>query len=64
MGLEVTAEGVETAACSALLESYGCDLVQGYLISPPLPAEELMDWKRDHDHRQLRYQALHARGAE
>ncbi|MGH8503333.1 MAG: putative bifunctional diguanylate cyclase/phosphodiesterase [Gammaproteobacteria bacterium] len=64
MGLEVTAEGVETGVCSALLESYGCDLAQGYLISPPLPAEELMDWKRDHDHRQLRYQALHASGAE
>lgn len=35
--MEVTAEGVETPAALALLSVMGCDLVQGYLISRPVP---------------------------
>lgn len=35
--MEVTAEGVETPAALALLSVMGCDLVQGYLISSPVP---------------------------
>ena len=38
LGMKVTAEGVEDAACQALLTTMGCDLLQGYGISPPLPA--------------------------
>ena len=41
MGLEVTAEGVETPDQMALLEQDRCDEVQGYLLSRPLPAEVL-----------------------
>lgn len=37
MGLEVIAEGVETEAQLAHLRQLGCTLVQGYLISRPLP---------------------------
>ena len=36
MEMEVTAEGVETAAALALLTVMGCDLVQGFLLSRPL----------------------------
>ncbi len=40
LGLEVVAEGVETAVQLAFLEDNRCDIVQGYAISPPLPAVE------------------------
>ncbi len=39
--LQVVAEGVETAEQLALLRQFGCDQVQGYLISKPLPLSEL-----------------------
>ncbi|MNQ83312.1 Cyclic di-GMP phosphodiesterase Gmr [compost metagenome] len=42
--LEVVAEGVETPEQLALLRSYGCDQVQGYLISKPLPLGQLVDF--------------------
>ena len=44
LSLEVVAEGVETAEQLALLRSYGCDQVQGYLISKPLPMPELVNY--------------------
>lgn len=44
MGLEVTAEGVETKEVLELLDMLGCDRVQGYHIARPLTAEQLMGW--------------------
>jgi len=44
LGLEVVAEGVETQAGWRKLEALGCDAVQGYYLSHPLPAEELEAW--------------------
>jgi EAL domain-containing protein (putative c-di-GMP-specific phosphodiesterase class I) len=41
LGLEVVAEGVETEAQRAFLESKGCTGLQGYLLSPPLAAEDV-----------------------
>ncbi len=41
LNLEVVAEGVETNEQLELLRSFGCDQVQGYLISRPLPLAEL-----------------------
>ncbi len=42
-GLEMKtiAEGVETEEQKAYLQSIGCDLMQGYLFSKPLPEEEI-----------------------
>ena len=48
MGLEVTAEGVETEAIKAILIAYGCDTAQGYLYSKPLPAEKFTQWLADY----------------
>lgn len=36
---KVVAEGVETAEQMELLRAYRCDQIQGYFLSPPLPAE-------------------------
>ncbi|WIX32952.1 EAL domain-containing protein [Salinicola sp. JS01] len=44
LGLEVVAEGVETDAARALLVELGCDYLQGYGISRPLPAAAVADW--------------------
>ncbi len=44
--LEVVAEGVESADVCQQLTALGCDLVQGYYISRPVPAEELTAWLR------------------
>jgi diguanylate cyclase (GGDEF)-like protein len=41
LDVEVTAEGVETAAQVALLRAHGCDFAQGFLYSRPVPADEL-----------------------
>jgi EAL domain-containing protein (putative c-di-GMP-specific phosphodiesterase class I) len=40
LSLQVVAEGVETAEQAELLKEYGCDRIQGYFFSPPLPAIE------------------------
>jgi EAL domain-containing protein (putative c-di-GMP-specific phosphodiesterase class I) len=44
LNLEVVAEGVETEEQLALLRSFGCDQVQGFLISRPLPIEQLVEY--------------------
>jgi len=44
LGLVVVAEGVENERCLSMLESFGCDLAQGYLIGRPMPASEFLVW--------------------
>jgi EAL domain-containing protein (putative c-di-GMP-specific phosphodiesterase class I) len=44
LGLSVIAEGVEDDAVWARLAQLGCDYVQGYGLTPPLPPEELTRW--------------------
>ena len=41
LGLKVVAEGVETPQQLELLTALGCDYVQGYYLSKPLPAPEV-----------------------
>ena len=45
LGLTATAEGVETLDQLRLVRELGCDVVQGYLISPPLEPEEVRPWQ-------------------
>ena len=42
--LEVVAEGVETPEQLSLLRDFGCDQVQGYFISRPLPLADLVEF--------------------
>ena len=42
--LESVAEGVEDARTWEVLAALGCDTAQGYFISPPLVAEEVLPW--------------------
>jgi len=44
LGLDVVAEGVETAATLGLLRAMGCQQAQGYHMCRPRPAEDLGDW--------------------
>ncbi len=44
LGLAVVAEGVETEATYNRLASLGCDMVQGYLVSRPMPQDQLLAW--------------------
>ena len=46
MGLAVVAEGVEDQAGLEFLKGLGCDEVQGYYISKPLPTPQFVDWLR------------------
>ena len=41
LNMRVVAEGVETAKQHRFLQRHGCDTMQGYFFSRPLPAEEL-----------------------
>jgi diguanylate cyclase (GGDEF)-like protein/PAS domain S-box-containing protein len=41
LGLKTIAEGVETTQQKEFLKLISCDLIQGYLISRPLPSEEM-----------------------
>jgi EAL domain-containing protein (putative c-di-GMP-specific phosphodiesterase class I) len=45
LGLTATAEGVETIEQLRAVQELGCDLAQGYLISPPMDPAELKKWK-------------------
>jgi diguanylate cyclase (GGDEF)-like protein len=50
LNLKVIAEGVESSAQLAFLMRYGCDEVQGYLFSRPVPPEECVAFIRNDAH--------------
>ena len=41
LNMKACAEGVETAECFNFIDEIGCDKLQGFLISKPVPAEAL-----------------------
>lgn len=47
LGLVATAEGVETVEQLRSVRELGCDVVQGFLIAPPLEPDELLGWEQD-----------------
>jgi diguanylate cyclase (GGDEF)-like protein len=46
LGMTVVAEGVENAEQEAFLRTHGCDEMQGFLISKPLPAKQMAELLR------------------
>ncbi len=50
--MAVVAEGVETLQIYQLLETLGCDIAQGYLISKPIPPDQLENWCRQYQPNQ------------
>jgi len=49
LSMEVVAEGVETAAHAAFLRRMGCDTLQGYYFSRPMPYSELVQFMSNHE---------------
>ena len=56
IGLTVVAEGVENIESFQLLEQWGCDRLQGYYISRPVPAEQFETWLIDFESKNLKQQ--------
>ncbi len=48
MRMRVVAEGVETQAQADFLRHLGCDEIQGYLLSRPLPGPDMAEWLREY----------------
>jgi EAL domain-containing protein (putative c-di-GMP-specific phosphodiesterase class I) len=44
LGLRVVAEGVEDLLTLQELDALGCDAIQGYYTSRPMPADDLIHW--------------------
>lgn len=47
LGMRVVAEGVEDQAALDLVERLGCDAAQGYHVSEPLAAADVLGWLHD-----------------
>ena len=49
LGLTVVAEGVETKEQLTLLNELGCDFMQGFYFSKPIPAKQFLDFSMNFD---------------
>lgn len=47
LGLSVVAEGIENSASWHLLQSWGCDLGQGFFLGRPMPADIIAQWAEE-----------------
>jgi len=50
LGIATVAEGIETRRHLAMLQDLGCAYGQGYLWSPPVPADQAALWTREGPH--------------
>jgi len=48
LGMKVVAEGVENKETAERLKELGCDILQGYYFSKPLPADSFLAWVSAH----------------
>jgi len=58
--LEVVAEGIENLVSLARLIEFGCELGQGFHWSPALPADEFLQFVREHCTVSTSVPVLHA----
>jgi EAL domain-containing protein (putative c-di-GMP-specific phosphodiesterase class I)/GGDEF domain-containing protein len=54
LGFKVVAEGVEQEVVLNRLREVGCDIIQGYIMTPPLPYEQLLTWLETEGYHQRR----------
>lgn len=54
----VVAEGVESEDHCVALKKLGCDLVQGYFISKPMPADQVLAWEKKYSESVTRKKIL------
>jgi len=47
LGMKTVGEGAETQEHIDILEEFGCDIVQGYFISRPLPPKDFEEWLKE-----------------
>ena len=47
LDIEIVAEGVETMEHALILQTIGCDLLQGYALARPMTASQLADFVRE-----------------
>ena len=52
LDLQIVAEGVETDQQYAKVRKLGCDLVQGFFVAKPMPAERFRRWVDGHEDTQ------------
>lgn len=48
LGLDVTAEGVETETQLGIVQKTGCDMAQGYYFTVPMPEADMDQWLADY----------------
>ena len=48
LGLEITAEGVETLEQAEYLVEQGCDVLQGYAFARPMPVQQFVELQASH----------------
>ena len=49
LNLKIVSEGVETESQLQFLNELGCDYIQGYYFSKPLPEEEFVSFIKEHN---------------
>lgn len=54
LGLQATAEGVETEWCMGFMRSINCDVAQGYWIGRPMGPDIAREWLRSWDPQKVR----------
>jgi diguanylate cyclase (GGDEF)-like protein len=47
LNIDVAAEGIETEFQKELLDTLGCERLQGYLFSKPMPPEKVIEWLKE-----------------
>ena len=50
IGMEIVVEGVETKETLEQFTDLGCDFIQGYYFSKPLPEQEFVEFIRKSEH--------------